>query len=58
MRKKLADAEMKTARTAHDVCFVSIVFGGLLTVIKLNKEISELEALVESKVRVSVYLFI
>jgi len=34
LRKRLADAEMKNARTAHD----------------LNKEISELEALVESKI--------
>ncbi|KAG5643612.1 hypothetical protein DXG03_000620 [Asterophora parasitica] len=34
LRKKLVDAEMKSARTIHD----------------LNKEISELEALVESKI--------
>ncbi|KAJ7594052.1 hypothetical protein C8J56DRAFT_925889 [Mycena floridula] len=34
LRKRLADAEMKNARTTHD----------------LNKEISELEALVESKI--------
>ncbi|KAF8844266.1 hypothetical protein BDN67DRAFT_963002 [Paxillus ammoniavirescens] len=34
LRKRLADAEMKTARVTHD----------------LNKEISELEALVESKI--------
>ncbi|KAJ7733766.1 hypothetical protein DFH07DRAFT_928669 [Mycena maculata] len=34
LRKRLADAEMKSARVAHD----------------LNKEISELEALIESKI--------
>ncbi|KAG2345466.1 hypothetical protein BDR05DRAFT_981848 [Suillus weaverae] len=49
LRKRLAEAEMKTARVTHDVrasrsCYT------FLTGVQLNKEIGELEALVESKI--------
>jgi CAP-Gly domain-containing linker protein 1 len=51
LRKRLAEAEMKTARVTHDVC-ASLSYYTFLTSVQLNKEIGELEALVESKVRV------
>jgi hypothetical protein len=50
-RKRLAEAEMKTARVTHDVR-ASLSCYTFLTSAQLNKEIGELEALVESKVRV------
>jgi hypothetical protein len=53
LRKRLADAEMKNARLTHDVSpnFAFNNSSNLKRQIKLNKEISELETLVESKVR-------
>lgn len=52
LRKRLADAEIKNARSIHNVWPVLIAIAGYgLTLPQLNKEISELEALVESKVR-------
>jgi hypothetical protein len=53
LRKRLTDAEIKSARTIHNVRSLSVVIAGFgLTLSQLNKEISELEALVESKVSV------
>lgn len=49
LRKRLTEAEMKTARVTHDVR-ASLSCYTLLTSVQLNKEIGELEALVESKV--------
>ncbi|KAG1839825.1 hypothetical protein DFJ58DRAFT_811496 [Suillus subalutaceus] len=48
LRKRLAEAEMKTARVSHDVCASLSCYAFLISV-QLNKEIGELEALVESK---------
>ena len=52
MRKRLSEAEMKSARAVHDV---GRAFSWQRHVInfvsQLNKEIGELESLIESKVR-------
>jgi hypothetical protein len=52
LRKRLADCEMKNARVAHDVRAFDYPFGcaNIPCPFQLNKEISELEALIESKV--------
>ena len=52
LRKKLSDLEMKNARQIHDVRHRAIVTHALLTqtLLQLNKEISELETLIEAKI--------
>ena len=50
LRKKLSELEMKHARTVHDVSGKAFWLGAHLTRGQLNKEISEMEALVESKI--------
>jgi hypothetical protein len=53
LRKRLAEAEVKSARNIHNVRSLLVVIAGCgLTLSQLNKEISELEALVESKVSI------
>ena len=54
LRKQLAEAERKSARTIHDVRilnFVDISTNTLMgNVAQLNKEVGELESIVETKV--------
>lgn len=58
-RKRQSEAEVKSARTVHDVCTSSFLPGCLANnVVQLNKEIGELESLIESKVSILVYLLI
>ncbi|KAJ7072430.1 hypothetical protein C8F01DRAFT_1076444 [Mycena amicta] len=49
LRKRLADSDMKSARVVHDVGRSSYASIGSDHLYQLNKEISELEALIESK---------